>query len=95
MAAATVPMVSPYLFDYDLAVVVLPIGALLIDGFRNGWMPGMRAILLLAWFAPAIAPKLAEFTSVQIMPLAGIALFWAAWRRCEVKSMGNGQPRWT
>lgn len=95
MAAATVPLVSPYLFDYDLAVVVLPIGALLIDGFRNGWMPGMRAILAIAWLAPAIAPRLAELTGVQIMPLAGMALFWAAWRRCETTREENGQARWT
>jgi hypothetical protein len=95
MAAATVPLFSPYFFDYDLAVIVLPIGALLIDGFRNGWMPGMRTILLIAWFAPAIAPKLAEHTGLQIMPLAGIALFWAAWRRCESRIEASGQTRWT
>jgi hypothetical protein len=94
MAAATVPLVSPYLFDYDLAVIVLPIGALLIDGFRNGWTPGMRGILLIAWLAPAIAPKLAEHTGLQIMPLASIALFWAAWRRCETTIEGSGQARW-
>jgi hypothetical protein len=95
MAAATVPLVSPYLFDYDLALIVLPIGALLIDGFRNGWAPGMRAILTIAWFAPAIAPKLAEHTGLQIMPLASLALFWAAWRRCETEAEGSGQARWT
>jgi hypothetical protein len=51
--------------------------------------------LLIAWFAPAAAPKLAEFTGLQIMPLASIALFWAAWRRCETKTMESGQARWT
>lgn len=95
MAASTVPLVSPYLFDYDLAVIVLPIGALLIDGFRNGWMPGMRVILSVAWLAPAVAPKLAEFTGVQIIPLASVALFAMAWRRCETKTEDNGQARWT
>lgn len=95
MAAATVPLVSPYFFDYDLALIVLPIGALLIDGFRNGWMPCMRAILMIAWLAPAIAPKLAEYTGLQIMPLASLALFWAAWRRCEAKTERSGKARWT
>jgi hypothetical protein len=96
MAAATVPLVSPYLFDYDLAIIVLPIGALLIDGFRNGWMAGMRAILPIAWLAPAIAPKLAEHTGLQIMPLASLALFFMAWRRCERVAMAEGgQARWT
>jgi hypothetical protein len=95
MTAATVPLVSPYLFDYDLALIVLPIGALLVDGFRNGWMPGMRIILMIAWFVPAIAPKLAEHTGLQIMPLASLALFWAAWRRCETQTEAGGQARWT
>ena len=95
MAAATVPLVSPYLFDYDLALIVLPIGALLLDGFRHGWMPGMRIILIIAWFAPAIAPKLAEHSGLQIMPLASLALFWAAWRRCETQTEESGQSRWT
>lgn len=94
MAASTVPLVSPYFFDYDLAVIVLPIGALLIDGFRNGWTLGMRIILLLAWFVPAIAPKLAEHTGLQIMPLASLALFWVAWRRCEATTEAGGQTRW-
>jgi len=95
MAAATVPLISPYLFDYDLALLVLPIGALLIDGFRNGWAPAMRVILTIAWFAPAVAPKLAEHTGLQIMPLASLALFWAAWRRCVTQAAGSGQARWT
>lgn len=90
VAAATVPLVSPYLFDYDLAVIVLPIGVLLLDGFRNGWMPGMRIVLPIAWIVPAVAPKLAEITGLQIMPLASIALFWAAWRRCESESAATG-----
>jgi hypothetical protein len=95
MAAATVPLVSPYLFDYDLALIVLPIGVLLTDGFRHGWMPGMRIVLAIAWFAPAIAPKLAEHTGLQIMPLASLVLFWAAWRRCETQAEESGQARWT
>ena len=95
MAAATIPLVSPYLFDYDLAVIVLPIGALLLDGFRNGWIPGMRIVLPVAWIAPAIAPKLAELSGLQIMPLASIALFWAAWQRCESEAASSGQARWT
>lgn len=95
MAAATVPLVSPYLFDYDLALTVLPIGALLIDGFRNGWIPGMRIILPIAWLAPAIAPTLAQFTGVQVMPLASIALFAMAWQRCVTRNVENKRARWT
>jgi alpha-1,2-mannosyltransferase len=83
LAAAMVPLVPPYLFDYDFVILVLPIGLLLADGFRNGWLPWTRSILLLAWLAPGVAPAIADATSVQIMPLASAALFWVAWRRCR------------
>ena len=83
LAAATVPLVPPYLFDYDFAILVLPIGLLLIDGFRNGWMPWVRPVLLLAWLAPAAAPGVATALTVQILPLVSIALLWVAWRRCR------------
>jgi alpha-1,2-mannosyltransferase len=82
VAAAMVPLVPPYLFDYDFVILALPIGLLLTDGFRNGWLPWTRTVLLVAWLAPGVAPAIADATSVQIMPLASLALFWVAWRRC-------------
>ncbi len=93
LAAATVPLVPPYLFDYDFAILVLPVGLLLVDGFRNGWMPWMRTVLLVAWLAPAAAPGLATETNLQILPLVSIALFWVAWRRCvRGTTHAHGQP---
>lgn len=80
--AATVPLVPPYLFDYDFTVLLLPIGWLLVDGFRHGWLPGMRTVLTLAWFAPTVSFTIASATHVQILPFTSLALFWMAWRRC-------------
>jgi hypothetical protein len=82
MMAATVPLVPPYLFDYDFAVLMLPIGWLLVDGFRHGWLPGMRTVLTAAWFSTAVASVIAGATHVQVLTLTSIALFWMAWRRC-------------
>jgi hypothetical protein len=84
-----VPLISPYLFDYDFAIFAIPVGLLLSDGFRNGWQPGMRAVLLLAWLAPAAAPAVADSTGLQILPLVSVALFWVAWRRCRVPHVGG------
>lgn len=83
LAVAAVPLVTPYLFDYDYAILALPIGVLLSDGLRHGWPRATLAILILAWLAPIIAPDLAGNTGIQILPLASAALFWAAWRHCR------------
>lgn len=97
LAAATVPLVSPYMFDYDLVILVLPICLLLADGFRNGWLPGMRPILMAAWIAPAIAIYIADATHIQSLALTGIALFWAAWWRCasNATSVSDASPEET
>lgn len=91
LAAASVPLVPPYLFDYDFVILVVPVGLLLMDGFRNGWMPLMRPVLLLAWLAPAAAPAIATATDVQVLPMASLALFWVAWRRCRATSDPEGR----
>ena len=77
-------LVSPYLFDYDLAIAALPLALLLADGFRNGWIAGMRPMLVVVWLTPAIAPYLADLTRLQLQPLALLILWWLAWRRMRV-----------
>jgi hypothetical protein len=81
--AATVSLVPPYLFDYDFAVLMLPVGLLLADGFRHGWLPGMRPVLAAAWFSTTVSAAIAGATHVQILTLTSVALFWMAWRRCR------------
>lgn len=94
LAVATVPLISPYMFDYDFVILALPIGLLLVDGFRHGWLPWTRPILLLAWLAPGAAPELADATGIQILPFASAALFWIAWRRCALEiTPPDGRPR--
>ena len=66
-------LISPYLFDYDLALLAVA-AALAI---RAGAMqrPGMRLALLLALATPALAPTIAKLTGVQlgVLPLAFLA----------------------
>ena len=81
LLAVALLMISPYAFDYDLVILALPIGLMAVDGVRNGWMPGMRTVLVAAWFAPLVLPGIAEKLSLQLMPFVLLALFATIRRR--------------
>jgi hypothetical protein len=70
----------PYFFDYDLAVLVLPLAAL--AGQRRsaniGWLQAGAMSLL--WVLPPVVKPVAAAVGVQLGPLAAAALLaYAAW----------------
>lgn len=77
-------MISPYLFDYDLALLALPIALLAWDGYQRGWLKGEREILVVAWLSPVVAPAIATATGVQLGTLCLGALFFVAVRRAQL-----------
>jgi hypothetical protein len=81
LAALAASLVSPYLFDYDLAIAALALGLLLRDGFAHGWRPGMRLAIVGLWLAPAVLSYVAEATRIQLHPVALLAVWWLTWRR--------------
>ncbi|MCG8543678.1 MAG: DUF2029 domain-containing protein [Alphaproteobacteria bacterium] len=74
-------LVTPYLFDYDYALLAIPIALLAMDGYVRGWMPGDRAVLAVAWIMPLVARGIADAINVQIGALCVIALFVVAVHR--------------
>jgi hypothetical protein len=94
LLAVALLLISPYCFDYDLVVLALPIGLLALDGMREGWMPGMRTMLVVAWFTPLALPGLAEQMPLQLMPIVLLALFALTLRRSAgaVSTAGRTQP---
>jgi hypothetical protein len=74
-------LVTPYLFDYDYALLAVPIALLAMDGYVRGWLRYERSVLAAAWLMPLVAVGLAGMISVQIGPLAVAALFVVATRR--------------
>lgn len=81
VAVLAAPLVSPYLFGYDLAVTVLALGLLLRDGFARGWLPGMRPAIVVLWLTPAMLSYVAEATHVLLQPLALLVMWVLAWQR--------------
>lgn len=78
---AGTPMVTPYVFDYDLAMQAIPIALIVWDGMRRGWLRGEREILILAWVTPLLATNLAVGTGLHIGYLCMLTLFAIAVRR--------------
>jgi len=48
-------LASPYLFDYDLVVLAVPMALLARDGLARGFRPWQKSLLCTLWVAPAIA----------------------------------------
>ncbi len=81
LAVLAALLISPYLFDYDIAVTALALGLLLRDGFERGWQPGMRLAIVGLWLAPAVLSYVAEATRIQLHPFMLLVVWALTWQR--------------
>jgi len=77
-------LVTPYVFDYDYALLAIPLALLAMDGHVRGWLPYEREVLALTWVMPLIAVGLADSIGIQIGPFCIAALFAIAARRAAI-----------
>jgi hypothetical protein len=80
MLAATA-IASPYLFNYDLPFLVLPILWLVREALRDGFRPWEKALLVALWLAPYATRAMALPLGLNLMPLASALLLWLVWTR--------------
>ena len=85
-------IVTPYLFDYDYALLAIPIALLAMDGYVRGWRPWDRTVLAVAWIMPLVARVIADGTNVQIGAVCVIALFAVAARRALAAADNGTAP---
>lgn len=81
LALAATPLASPYLFNYDLPFLVLPLLWLTLDAQRAGFRPWDKAILLGLYLAPFATRALALPLHLNLMPVASAAMVWLIWQR--------------
>jgi hypothetical protein len=74
-------LVSPYVFDYDLAWLAFPIAWMAMTGVRERWQRGEREILALAWILPLVSTPIASATHIQVAPFVLFGLLWLTLRR--------------
>lgn len=68
-------LASPYLFDYDLAWLALPLAWSVSHGLQHGWRSGEREVLTLAGLLPVLFQAIAVVTHLDIGPIVISALF--------------------
>jgi hypothetical protein len=74
-------MISPYVLDYDLVLLALPIAWMALDGCERGFLPYEKSALVAAWLFPAITRMVADSTMIPLGPLVHIALLALIVRR--------------
>ncbi len=75
---------TPYLLDYDLAVVGLGATFLYAEAKRSAFLPYEKSVIALIWIAPWISRQAAQVLTLPIGALAMILLAWVAARRARL-----------
>lgn len=73
-------MITPYVLDYDLMVLALPIAWLAAHGLRQGFLPWEKITLLAVWLLPLLSRTLA-YLHLPVAPLVIAALLLIILRR--------------
>lgn len=83
LAAATF-LVSPYMLNYDLLLLMPAVAALFRRGVAQGFYPLERVLHLVLWLLPPLGWSLNQF-GLPIMPPAILLFGVVAWRRSQSK----------
>ena len=78
---AAVALSTPYLFDYDMAVVGLGRRIPFAEGRIGGFLPFERSALAFIWIAPWVSRPAAQYLALPLGAVAMLLLAWLTWRR--------------
>ena len=74
-------LMSPFVLDYDLALLAIPLIWLLREGQRSGFLPFEKALMALAFALPLVSRVLAGALGLPLAPLTFAALLALILRR--------------
>ncbi len=80
MVIATLQL-SPFLLDYDLLLLAVPLGWLVTTGVRTGFRPWEKTVVLVAFVLPLVARSLADQVHLPLTPFVLLALYLVILRR--------------
>jgi len=86
LLAAAAPLCTPFLLDYDLVCLILPLAWVMAEAQKTGWRPWEKIILLGAYVMPVLARPLAIRAGLPIAPIFEVALLCAVARRVAALS---------
>jgi hypothetical protein len=78
---AVIPLITPYSFCYDLAIVGLALLWLAREGFEKGFSRGELVVFAMAWVIAPMGWVLADASNVLVTPLVLVALLCVLLRR--------------
>ncbi|MEO3475269.1 glycosyltransferase family 87 protein [Roseomonas sp. CAU 1739] len=82
--AAAAPLMTPYVFGYDLTLLLLPLAWILAEARRDGFLPWEKLGLALAYVLPGVSIGFVLFAGVGIGPVAALLVFGLVMRRIRV-----------
>ncbi|WP_416047802.1 glycosyltransferase family 87 protein [Cupriavidus basilensis] len=91
LMAATL-MLSPYLYDYDLAFLGFVILWLAGYAIERGWMRWEKELLLVLWLTPLLGLLVVQAIGFQFMPLAILATLSHVVRRIRTERVQHPEP---
>ena len=74
-------LASPFVLDYDLTLIAIPLLWLLREGLRTGFLPYEKALLALAFVLPLVSRATAGAVGLPLAPLVIAAIFALTMRR--------------
>lgn len=77
-----IPLTTPYAFDYDLVMLLLPMAWIVEAGLATGFRRGEKALLAAAWLSPVAAWLFAQWSHLQLTPAILLLLLLSTLRRC-------------
>jgi hypothetical protein len=77
----SMPLTTPYAYDYDLVMLLLPLAWLIEAARATGFRRGEAILLAAAWATPVAGKFVAEATKLQPTWLILMLLLLATWRR--------------
>jgi hypothetical protein len=75
-------LVSPYAFEYDLTLLLLPLTWLAVKIFQKGWLSTEGLLFILLWYSPILDKLSVHIAGLHIVPLI-ISIFMVIMMRSK------------
>jgi hypothetical protein len=84
---------TPYVLDYDLVCIALPIAWVTARAQKTGWLAWEKIVLLAVYLLPLLSRFLAEWVDLPTAPFVLFALLVAVLRRVREAAPEERQSR--
>lgn len=88
LAAAGTLLATPFVLDYDLTLLALPLAWLAAQGGRSGFLPWEKLVIAAGFVLPVVSRLLALRAGLPLAPLVLAAVFGLVLRRVGRASVG-------